>query len=118
MLVVDKETFQPEVLDAEGFVLVDYFGDGCEPCKALLPDIEALEEQYGEKVKFTKLNTSKARRLAIGQRVLGLPTVVLYKGGEKVQEVVKEEATKASIAAMIEKRTAMRSSFAAKTRWK
>lgn len=102
MLVVDKETFQQEVLDADGFVLVDYYGDGCEPCKALLPDIEALEEQYNEQVKFTKLNTSKARRLAIGQRVLGLPTVVLYKGGEKVEEVVKDDATKASIAAMIE----------------
>ncbi|PLX96775.1 MAG: thiol reductase thioredoxin, partial [Desulfuromonas sp.] len=32
MLVVDKDTFQQEVLDANGFVLVDYFGDGCEPC--------------------------------------------------------------------------------------
>ncbi|EAT15512.1 co-chaperone YbbN [Desulfuromonas acetoxidans] len=103
MLVVDKDTFQQEVLDANGFVLVDYFGDGCEPCKALLPDIEALEEQYGEQVKFTKLNTSKARRLAIGQRVLGLPTVVLYKNGEKMEEVVKDDATKASIAAMIVK---------------
>ncbi|EAT15523.1 co-chaperone YbbN [Desulfuromonas acetoxidans] len=103
MLVVDKDTFQQEVLDADGFVLVDYFGDGCEPCKALLPDIEALEEQYGEQVKFTKLNTSKARRLAIGQRVLGLPTVVLYKNGEKMEEVVKDDATKASIAAMIVK---------------
>jgi thioredoxin 1 len=103
MLVVDKDTFQQEVLDANGFVLVDYFGDGCEPCKALLPDIEALEEQYGEQVKFTKLNTSKARRLAIGQRVLGLPTVVLYKNGEKIEEVVKDDATKASIAEMIQK---------------
>jgi len=103
MLVVDKDTFQQEVLDANGFVLVDYFGDGCEPCKALLPDIEALEEQYGEQVKFTKLNTSKARRLAIGQRVLGLPTVVLYKNGEKMEEVVKDDATKASIAEMIQK---------------
>ena len=102
MLVVDKETFQQQVLEADGFVLVDYFGDGCEPCKALLPDIEALEQQYNGQVKFTKLNTSKARRLAIGQRVLGLPTVVLYKNGEKVEEVVKDDATKASIAAMIE----------------
>jgi thioredoxin 1 len=49
------------------------------------------------------LNTSKARRLAIGQRVLGLPTVVLYKNGEKIEEVVKDDATKASIAEMIQK---------------
>lgn len=82
---------------------MDYFGDGCVPCQALLPDIEALSEAYGEKVKFTKLNTTKARRLAIGQKVLGLPTVILYKDGEKVAEVTKEEATKLSIEEMIKK---------------
>ena len=103
MIIVDKDSFQQEVLETEGFVLVDYYGDGCEPCKALLPDIEALATEYEGKVKFTKLNTSKARRLAIGQRVLGLPAVLLYKDGEKVEEVVKDDATKANIAAMIEK---------------
>ena len=102
MLIVDKDSFQQEVLESEGFVLVDYYGDGCEPCKALLPDIEALATEYEGKVKFTKLNTTKARRLAIGQRVLGLPAVLLYKDGEKVEEVVKDDATKANIAAMIE----------------
>lgn len=103
MILLDKETFKEEVLESQGYVLVDYFGDGCVPCQALLPDIEALSEAYGEKVKFTKLNTTKARRLAIGQKVLGLPTVILYKDGEKVAEVTKEEATKLSIEEMIKK---------------
>ncbi len=102
MLAVDKDTFEAEVLQAEGFVLVDYWGDGCEPCKALLPDIEALAEEFEGKLKFTKLNTTQARRLAISQKVLGLPTIVLYKGGAKVAEVTKEDATKAGIKAMIE----------------
>jgi len=98
---VDKDTFQAEVLDAPGLVLVDYFGDGCVPCAALLPDIEALAEQYGGDVKFVKLNTTSARRLAIGQKVLGLPTVTLYKGGQKLSELTKDEAVKANIEAMI-----------------
>jgi len=102
MLALDKDTFQAEVLEAEGFVLVDYWSDGCEPCKALLPDIEVLAEVYGDKVKFTKLNTTGARRLAISQKVLGLPTITLYKDGAKVAEVTKEEATKASIEKMIQ----------------
>ncbi|MEN1760880.1 thioredoxin TrxA [Anoxynatronum sibiricum] len=102
MLALDKDTFQAEVLEAEGFVLVDYWSDGCEPCKALLPDIEALAETYGDKVKFTKLNTTGARRLAISQKVLGLPTITLYKDGAKVAEVTKEEATKTSIEKMIQ----------------
>ena len=42
MLVVDKNTFKTEVLENEGYVLVDFFGDGCEPCAALMPKVEAL----------------------------------------------------------------------------
>ncbi|WP_432663031.1 thioredoxin domain-containing protein [Wukongibacter baidiensis] len=103
MIAVDKNTFEEEVLKAEGFVLVDYWSDGCEPCKALLPDVEALAEKFEGKVKFCKLNTTKARRLAISQRVLGLPTIAIYKDGEKIEEVTKDDANKANIEAMIEK---------------
>ncbi len=102
MLAVDKDTFEAEVLQSEGFVLVDFWGDGCEPCKALLPDVEALAEEFEGKVKFTKLNTTQARRLAISQRVLGLPTLILYKDGVKVAEVTKDDATRTGIKAMIE----------------
>ncbi|GAA0739851.1 thioredoxin TrxA [Clostridium oceanicum] len=101
MLLLDKKTFKEEVLESEGFIVVDYFGDGCVPCKALMPDVEELAEKYEGKVKFCKLNTTKARRLAISQRVLGLPAIVLYKDGEKVAEVVKEDATKENIEKMI-----------------
>ena len=103
MLSVDKDTFESEVLGAEGYVLVDYWSDGCEPCKALMPDIMALEEQYGDKVKFTKLNTTGARRLAIKEKVLGLPTIAIYNNGAKVDELTKDDATKANIEAMIKK---------------
>lgn len=103
MLEVDKDTFDAEVLQAEGLVLVDFWSDGCEPCKALLPDIEALSEVYGDKIKFVKLNTTQARRLAIKEKVLGLPTICIYKDGAKVEEVTKEEAKKPNIEAMIKK---------------
>ena len=101
MIQVDKDSFQAEVLEASGLVLVDYFGDGCVPCQALLPDIEALSEAYGSEIKFVKLNTSGARRVAIGQKVLGLPTVTLYKDGQKLSELTKDEANKANIEVMI-----------------
>jgi thioredoxin 1 len=102
MLVLDKNNFQESVLDAQGLVLVDYWSDGCEPCKALLPDVEALATEYEGKVTFAKLNTMKARRLAISQRVLGLPTLILYKDGEKLGEVTKDDATKEGIKKLIE----------------
>ena len=103
MLILDKETFESEVLQGEGYILVDFFGDGCAPCEALMPHIESLFEKYGEKLKFTKLNTTKARRVAIGQKVLGLPVIAVYKDGEKVEELIKEDATPDNVEAMIQK---------------
>ncbi len=68
-----------------------------------MPDVVELAAKYEGKVKFTKLDVSKARRLAISQKVLGLPTITLYKGGEKVEELNKDTASKSNIEAMIEK---------------
>ena len=59
MLEVDKNTFQAEVLEAEGYVFVDFFGDGCVPCQALMPFVHSMADQYGDKLKFTSLNTTK-----------------------------------------------------------
>lgn len=101
MLELDKDTFEQEVLQSKGFVVVDYYGDGCEPCKALLPDIEALADEFADKATFTKLNTTKARRLAISQRVMGLPTIILYKDGEKVAEVTGKDTSKQTILDML-----------------
>ncbi len=103
MIELDKITFEEEVLKAEGYVLVDFYGDGCVPCEALMPHVHAIAEKHEGKMKFCALNTSKARRLAIGQKVLGLPTVVIYKDGEKVEELIKEAATAESVEAMVEK---------------
>lgn len=102
MVDLTKENFEEEVLKAQETVLVDFYGDGCVPCAALMPHIHAMEGDYGGRMKFTSLNTTKARRLAIGQKVLGLPVIAVYKGGEKVAECVKDDATVDNIIAMIE----------------
>ena len=103
MLELTKDNFKEEVLEAEGYILVDYFGDGCVPCQALMPHVHGFEEVCGDKIKFTSLNTTKARRLAIGQKILGLPVIAIYKDGEKVDECVKEDATPENVEAMIKK---------------
>ncbi len=103
MLDLDKDNFEAEVLQADGYVLVDYYGDGCVPCQALMPHVHALAEKYDGKMKFTSLNTTKARRLAIGQKILGLPVIAIYKDGAKVEELVKEAATPEAVEAMIQK---------------
>ena len=65
--------------------------------------VHEFADTYGDKMKFTSLNTTKARRLAIAQKVLGLPVLAIYKDGAKVEEVVKDDATPENIEAMIKK---------------
>lgn len=101
MIDLTKENFEDEVLKAQGYILVDFYGDGCVPCTALMPHIHGFEGVYGEKIKFCSLNTTKARRLAISQKVLGLPVIAIYKDGEMIASRVKEDATPDSCEEMI-----------------
>ena len=103
MIELDKTTFEAEVLQAEGKVLVDFYGDGCVPCAALMPHVHAFAETYGDKLKFTALNTTKARRLAIAQKVMGLPVIAIYEGGAMIDSLVKDDATPENVEAMIKK---------------
>ena len=103
MIELDKTTFEAEVLQAEGKALVDFYGDGCVPCAALMPHVHAFAETYGDKIKFTALNTTKARRLAIAQKVMGLPVIAIYEGGAMVESLVKDDATPENVEAMIKR---------------
>ena len=103
MLELDKTTFEAEVLQAEGKILVDFYGDGCVPCAALMPHVHAFAEIYGDKIKFCALNTTKARRLAIAQKVMGLPVIAIYEGGAMIDSLVKDDATPENVEAMIKK---------------
>ena len=87
MLELDKTTFEAEVLQAPGKIVVDFYGDGCVPCAALMPHVHGFADVYGDKLKFCALNTTKARRLAISQKILGLP--VIAPGG-KTPESIRE----------------------------
>ena len=91
MLELNKENFEAEVLQSEKPVFVDFWGDKCEICKDLMPGVHGLEEKYSDKIKFASLNIGAARRLAIAQRVLGLPTMIIYKGGEKVETITPDK---------------------------
>jgi thioredoxin 1 len=102
MKLLDKTNFSETVLEGSGVCLVDFFIESCEPCKALMPAVEELEGTYNE-LPFYKLDTMKARRLAIKQQIMGLPVIAIYKDGAKVEELVKDDATKENIELMIKK---------------
>ena len=103
MLEVDKTTFEAEVLQAPGKVVVDFYGDCCVPCAALMPHVHEFAEKYGATLKFCALNTTKARRLAISQKILGLPVIAVYENGEMIDSCVKDDATPENVEAMIKK---------------
>ena len=67
------------------------------------PFVHQYAETYGDKMKFCALNTTKARRLAIAQKVMGLPVMAIYENGAQIDVLVKEDCTAESIEEMIKK---------------
>ena len=100
MIELTKDNFEAEVTQAQGLVFVDFWSEKCEPCMALMPEIVAFAEKNAGRAKFCKLDTAGNRRLAIAQKVMGLPTLVFYKGGEKVFSFDKEAIDDGGIAAV------------------
>ena len=100
MIELNKDNFVSEVLEAEGVVFVDFLSEKCEPCMALMPEVVAFAEKNEGRAKFCKLDTAGNRRLAMGQKVMGLPTLVFYKGGEKVFSFDKDAIERGGIAAV------------------
>ncbi|PPK49260.1 thioredoxin family protein [Clostridium algidicarnis] len=92
MLELNKENFEAEVTNyTEKPVFVDFWGDKCEICLELMPGVHALESKYSDKIKFASLNIGGSRRLAISQKVLGLPTMIIYKNGERSEVITPDK---------------------------
>ncbi len=84
---IDKETFETEVVKSELPVLVDFWGPQCVPCLALMPGVESMAEAYTGRVKVTKVEAQKNRRLCLSLKVLALPTFLFYKDGKEVSRL-------------------------------
>jgi len=87
MIEIKSENFEQEVLHSSQPVLVDFWGPQCGPCLALMPKVEALTGRYGDKVKITKVEASKNRRLCLTLKVLSLPTFLFFKNGKEVDRL-------------------------------
>ncbi len=102
MIEVNKENFEQEVIGAEELVFVDFWSPKCEPCMALLPDVEAFAEKNAGRAKFCKLDAAANKRLSIAQKVMGLPAFAFYKGGEKVFTFDKESIEMGAVQAKLD----------------
>jgi thioredoxin 1 len=104
MLEVTKDTFGEEVVRSEKPIVVDFWGPQCAPCLALTPRVEELEEAYRNRIKITKVEAPKNRRLCMSLKVLSLPTFLFYKDGEEVGRLtgnVTIESIKEAIEGML-----------------
>ncbi len=97
MVVLNKDNFEAEVLKSDQLVMVDFWTETCDKCMEIMPDVVALSEQYADKMKFCKLDIKGNRRLAMAQKVMGLPSMVFYKNGESIAKVSGEDLEKSDI---------------------
>ena len=81
---VSDASFEQDVLGAEGPVLVDYLAEWCGPCKMIAPILEEVSTDYAGKVAVAKLNVDDNREMASKFGIRGIPTLMLFKGGEVV----------------------------------
>jgi thioredoxin 1 len=81
-------TFQQEVLEADRPVIVDFWAPWCGPCHAVEPVLRQLEEEFGSRVKFAKLDIDANLQTASRYDVLSIPTAILFEGGEPRETVI------------------------------
>ena len=84
---VGESAFQQEVLESTKPVLVDFTAVWCQPCKMLEPIVKQLAADWGDKVKFFKLDVDDSPQVAMDYQVMGVPTLMLFKGGQPVERV-------------------------------
>jgi len=100
---INADSFEKEVIQSEMPVIVDFWGPKCAPCLALMPAVEKLEENYGGKVKVTKINATQNRRFCLSLKVLGLPTYLFYKNGKEIERLSGEDTTISEIDESVKK---------------
>lgn len=101
---VESANFEAEVLQSDVPVLVDFWAPWCGPCKMLTPTIDALAGEYAGKAKVVKVNVDDNQQLAAQFGIRGIPTVMVFKGGQAVSTMVgmqpKEQLAQALDAAL------------------
>jgi thioredoxin 1 len=79
---ITDANFEAEVLGSDKAVLVDFWAEWCGPCKMIAPVLDEISTNYADKLQITKLNVDENRDIPAKFGIRGIPTLMLFKGGQ------------------------------------
>ncbi len=85
---VTDATFKSDVIDSDKTVVVDFWATWCGPCKMVAPVLDEIAGEHKDKITVAKLDVDANPTIARDYQVLSIPTLMVFKGGEKVKEIV------------------------------
>ena len=88
VVTVSDSEFDSSVLQNDKPVMIDFWAEWCQPCKMLAPTVEELASENQEKLVVGKLNVDDNPQTATRYGIRGIPTLLFFKGGQVVQQVV------------------------------
>jgi len=104
MLEAATSNWENEVIKAQGVVMIDFWAEWCGPCRMMSPVVEELSKEYIGNVKVMKLNIDDNSEIASKYNVRGIPTIMFFKVGVKVEQiaaVVPKQQLKAKLDSLL-----------------
>jgi thioredoxin 1 len=86
-VAVTDSSFESDVLDSNNPVLVDFWAEWCGPCRMIAPIVDEIADSYEGKIKVMKLDADENPNVMQTFQVMGIPTLILFKGGKAVERI-------------------------------
>ncbi len=85
---VTEATFETDVLKSEMPILIDFWAEWCAPCRMIAPLVDQIAEKYEGKIRVAKIDADANQNILMNYGIMGIPTLMLFKGGEVVERIV------------------------------